>query len=371
MGKPLDQSRRDSVALARYLEFYGGAADKLMGSTIPYQQGYTAYTLREPHGVVLVIAPWNYPMAMSVSDALPAIVAGNAVVVKPDSQTPYCTLANAELLYQAGVPKEIFAVIPGPGSVVGNEIAESVDYLMFTGSSNTGRRLAEQAGRRLIGISAELGGKNPMIVLEGANIAKVAKAATRACFSNAGQLCISIERIYVEDSVADEFIAKFGANVENMKLGSTYDYSTDMGSLISGDQLKTVADHVDDAVLKGATVIAGGKPRPDLGPCFYEPTVLTDVTDEHPAMAEEIFGPVLPIVPVADVQVRALRTLICLTPASTRVSMRSSDRSLPASRMTLPSASVASAASTRPDTGSSTRAASPGVAVVPLSSTKL
>ncbi|HZQ33347.1 MAG TPA: aldehyde dehydrogenase family protein, partial [Mycobacterium sp.] len=159
----------------------------------------------QPKGVVGVISPWNYPMTLTASDSVPALVAGNAVVLKPDSQTPYCALACAELLYEAGLPKELYAVVPGPGSVVGTAIADHCDYLMFTGSSATGSQLAEHAGRRLIGFSAELGGKNAMIVTRGANLDKVAKAATRACFSNAGQLCISIERIYVEKDVADEF----------------------------------------------------------------------------------------------------------------------------------------------------------------------
>src|SRR6185312_937485 len=187
----------------------------------------------QPKGVVGVISPWNYPMTLTASDSVPALVAGNAVVLKPDSQTPYCALACAELLYQAGLPRELYAIVPGPGSVVGTAIAENCDYLMFTGSSATGSQLAEHCGRRLIGFSAELGGKNAMIVTEGANLDKVAKAATRACFSNAGQLCISIERIYVENAVADEFTRKFGDAVRNMKLGAAYDFSVDMGSLIS------------------------------------------------------------------------------------------------------------------------------------------
>ncbi|KAA0017683.1 succinic semialdehyde dehydrogenase [Antrihabitans cavernicola] len=252
-------------------------------------------------GVVGIISPWNYPMAMSISDALPALLAGNAVVVKPDSQTPYCTLANAELLYQAGLPRELFAVVPGPGSVVGTAIAQSCDYLMFTGSTGTGRLLAEQAGHRLIGFSAELGGKNPMIIAEGANLDKVAKAATRACFANSGQVCISIERIYVEASVADEFTAKFAEHVRNMKLGSTYDFTSDMGSLASEDQVKTVSGHVDDARAKGVTVVTGGNARPDLGPLFYEPTVLTGVTDDMECARNETFGPLVSIYPVADV----------------------------------------------------------------------
>lgn len=255
----------------------------------------------QPKGVVGVISPWNYPMTLTVSDSVPALVAGNAVVLKPDSQTPYCALACAELLYRAGLPRALYAIVPGPGSVVGTAITDNCDYLMFTGSSATGSRLAEHAGRRLIGFSAELGGKNPMIVARGANLDKVAKAATRACFSNAGQLCISIERIYVEKDIAEEFTRKFGDAVRNMKLGTAYDFSVDMGSLISEAQLKTVSGHVDDATAKGAKVIAGGKARPDIGPLFYEPTVLTNVAPEMECAANETFGPVVSIYPVADV----------------------------------------------------------------------
>ena len=255
----------------------------------------------QPKGVVGVISPWNYPMTLTASDSVPALIAGNAVVLKPDSQTPYCALACAELLYEAGLPRGLYAIVPGPGSVVGTAIVENCDYLMFTGSSVTGSRLAEHAGRRLIGFSAELGGKNAMIVTHGANLDKAAKAATRACFSNAGQLCISIERIYVEKDIADEFTQKFGDAARSMKLGAAYDFSADVGSMISEDQVKTVSQHVDDATAKGAKVIAGGKARPDIGPLFYEPTVLTDVTPEMECAANETFGPLVSVYPVADV----------------------------------------------------------------------
>jgi succinate-semialdehyde dehydrogenase/glutarate-semialdehyde dehydrogenase len=173
---------------------------------------------------------------------------------------------------------------------------------MFTGSSETGGRLAEHAGRRLVGFSAELGGKNAMIIVRGANLGKVAKGATRACFSNAGQLCISIERIYVEKDIADEFTQKFGEEARKMKLGTAYNFSVDMGSLISEGQLKSVSAHVDDATAKGAKVIAGGRARPDIGPLFYEPTVLTDVTSEMECADSETFGPVVSIYPVCDVE---------------------------------------------------------------------
>ncbi|MFF0488489.1 succinic semialdehyde dehydrogenase [Nocardia sp. NPDC004068] len=256
----------------------------------------------QPKGVVGVIAPWNYPMLLSIGDSLPALAAGNAVIVKPDSQTPYSSLANVDLLRRAGLPEGLLQVVPGPGGVVGTAIVEACDYLMFTGSSATGRTLAEQCGRRLIGFSAELGGKNPMIVTRGANLDKAAKAAVRACFSNAGQLCISIERLYVEREVAAAFTDKFVAAVRAAKLGAAYDYSADIGSLISEAQLETVAKHVADATSKGAKVLAGGNARPDLGPLFFEPTVLSEVTDEMECGREETFGPLVSIYPVADVE---------------------------------------------------------------------
>ncbi|MEO6794885.1 MAG: succinic semialdehyde dehydrogenase [Mycobacterium sp.] len=303
-GKARAAAPEEIVDIMLNARYYARQAAKLLASK--RVQGLLPGIVKtvinhHPKGVVGVISPWNYPMTLSISDAIPALLAGNAVVVKPDSQTPYCTLANAELLYAAGLPRELFAVVPGPGSVVGTAIVQQCDYLMFTGSSATGRTLAEQCGSRLIGFSAELGGKNPMIVTKGANLAEVAKAATRACFSNAGQLCISIERIYVERDVADEFAAKFAEQVRAMNLSAAYDFSADMGSLISEDQIKTVSNHVDDAKAKGAKVIAGGNARPDIGPLFFEPTVLTDVTDEMECGRNETFGPVVAIYPVDSV----------------------------------------------------------------------
>lgn len=303
-GKARSAAQEEIVDMILNARYYAREAVKLLGTK--RVQGLLPGVVKtvvnyHPKGVIGVISPWNYPMALSISDSIPALLAGNAVVVKPGSQTPYCTLANAELLYQAGLPRDLFAVVPGPGSVVGTAIVAHCDYLMFTGSTSTGRTLAEQCGSRLIGFSAELGGKNPMIVTKGANLDVAAKAATRACFSNAGQLCISIERIYVERSVADEFAAKFAKQVKAMKLSTAYDFSADMGSLISEDQIKTVSGHVDDAKAKGAKVIAGGNARPDIGPLFFEPTVLTDVTDEMECGRNETFGPLVSIYPVDSV----------------------------------------------------------------------
>ena len=230
-----------------------------------------------------------------------ALLAGNAVVIKPDSQTPYCALAAAELLYEAGLPRELFAVVPGPGSVVGQAIVAQSDYVMFTGSSATGSALAAQAGRRLIGFSAELGGKNPLIVTAGADLDQAVPGAARACYSNSGQLCIAIERIYVEQPVAAEFTKRFAAHVANMTLGAAYDFSVDMGSLASAAQVEAVTAHLDDAIAHGAKVLAGGKRRDDLGPFFFEPTVLADVTDAAACFKQETFGPLVAVYPVDSV----------------------------------------------------------------------
>ncbi|MGW1738619.1 succinic semialdehyde dehydrogenase [Nocardia sp. NPDC001965] len=260
-----------------------------------------AFVDMRPKGVVAVISPWNYPLVLSLGDAIPALLAGNAVILKPDSRTPFSALAGAELLYRAGLPRDLLAVVTGPGPVVGEAMVDCCDYLMFTGSSDTGRALAQRCGARLIGFSAELGGKNPMIVTANADIGRAARAAVRACFSNAGQLCISIERIYVERAVAAEFTEKFTAAVESAKLGAAYDNSADIGSLISAAQLRTVTDHLADAVGKGAEVRTGGKPRPDIGPLFFEPTILTGVTDEMVCARAETFGPLVSIYSVDTV----------------------------------------------------------------------
>ncbi|MFZ2530376.1 MAG: succinic semialdehyde dehydrogenase [Rhodococcus sp. (in: high G+C Gram-positive bacteria)] len=303
-GKSRASAQEEVVDIAMTARYYARAAEKLLRPrrATGMLPGLTKTVVRHhPKGVVGVISPWNYPMTLAVSDAIPALLAGNAVVLKPDSQTPYCALACVELMYEAGLPRELIAVVPGPGSVVGTALVENTDYLMFTGSSQTGRLLAEQAGRRLIGFSAELGGKNPMIVAAGANLREVTDAAVRACFSNSGQLCISIERIYVEKSIAPEFIRMLGDRVRKMTLGSGYEFGTEMGCLVNETQVKAVSAHVDDAVVKGATVVAGGKARPDLGPLFYEPTVLTDVPEDAECYREETFGPLVSVYPVDTV----------------------------------------------------------------------
>ena len=254
-----------------------------------------------PKGVVGIISPWNYPLSLAVGDALAALMAGNGVVIKPDSQTPYTALRAVELLEEAGLPKGLMRVDTGQGRVVGTAIIESADYVMFTGSTETGKSIATQSAARLVDFSAELGGKNAMVVTDDIDVERAAKVATIACFANGGQLCIAIERIYVLAEVAEQFTKAFAAATRALRLGSEVGYGPEMGPLASADQLDKMREHVTDAVSKGATVVAGGDARPELAPWFHEPTILTDVPASAAVYREETFGPLVSIYPVANV----------------------------------------------------------------------
>ena len=248
-----------------------------------------------PKGVVGIISPWNYPFTLAMSDGIPALMAGNAVVIKPDAQTMLTALLGARLLQEAGFPRDLWQVVAGPGSEVGGAIVRHADYVCFTGSTATGRIIAQGCAERLIGCSLELGGKNPILVLRDADLEKAAEGAVRASFSNAGQLCVSSERMFVADQVYDRFVARFVARTEAMTLGATLDWGNDMGPLISEQQLATVRAHVDDAVGKGARVLTGGRARPELAPYFYEPTILEGVTPDMACFGAETFGPVVAV----------------------------------------------------------------------------
>jgi succinate-semialdehyde dehydrogenase/glutarate-semialdehyde dehydrogenase len=249
--------------------------------------------VRVPKGVVGVISPWNYPLYLGVGDVLPALMAGNAVISKADSQTALTMLWTRALMAEAGLPADLWQIVAGPGAVVGSALVDAVDFVCFTGSTATGRAVAERAARRLIGASLELGGKNPLIVREDADVAAAAAGTVVAAFANTGQMCIHIERVYVHEKVYESFRTELVRATRALRLGQSYDYSADIGSLTSAAQLAAVEAHVDGAVAKGATVLSGGRARPDIGPLFYEPTVLEGVTHEMAVCDEETFGPVL------------------------------------------------------------------------------
>jgi succinate-semialdehyde dehydrogenase / glutarate-semialdehyde dehydrogenase len=257
--------------------------------------------LRQPKGVVAIVSPWNYPLALGAGDTIPALVAGNAVVQKPDNQTALTALWALSIAREAGLPDDVWQLVLGRGATIGTPLTEHADYVMFTGSTPSGRRIAEQAGARLIGCSLELGGKNAMLVLDDADLDRTVEGAVRACFSSSGQLCISIERMYVQDGIFDAFVPRFVDAVKNMRLGAGYDFGYDMGSLTTADQLATVAAHVEDALANGATLLAGGAARPDLGPLFFEPTVLTGTTPTAKCFGDETFGPLVSIYRFRDI----------------------------------------------------------------------
>ena len=261
----------------------------------------TAIELRHPVGVVGIIAPWNFPLILSITDAIAALVAGNAVVLRPDVQSSLTALAAASLLYEAGLPCDVLRVVTGEGHEIGPALIDRADFVMFTGSTSTGKIVAQQAAARLTGFSLELGGKNPMIVLPDADVDAAVDGAIRGAFVGAGQVCVSIERLYLPDAMHDAFVAKLVDRARTLRIGPALDYSVDVGSMTSARQLAVVEEQVADALAKGATLLCGGRRRSDLGPLFYEPTILADVRPGMVLYAEETFGPVLAVYRYDDV----------------------------------------------------------------------
>jgi len=255
-----------------------------------------------PIGVVGIIGPWNYPITNSFGDCIPALVAGNSVVLKPSEVTPLSSLLMEEMLGQCGIPEGVFQVATGDGGT-GAALISQVDCLMFTGSTATGRKVAKAAAEALIPCYLELGGKDPMIVCADADVERAANAASFYSMNNAGQVCISIERAYVEAPVYDEFVERVTENIRVLRQGAPDGGpgTVDVGAVIFPPQIDIVEDHVRDAVEKGAKVLTGGHVRPGAGR-FYEPTVLVDVDHSMKCMTEETFGPTLPIMKVPTVE---------------------------------------------------------------------
>ena len=253
--------------------------------------------LREPYGVVGIISPWNYPFSIPATETLAALVTGNAVVLKPSELTPLSSLALAALLADAGLPRDVFQVLVGDGGTGAALVESDIDKLVFTGSVVTGKRIAQMAAQRLLPVVLELGGKDPMVVLEDADLDVASSGAVWGAFVNAGQTCLSVERCYVQRSVYEKFIAACVDKTKQLRVGDGMHPETDIGPLIRERQLRIVEEHVVDARNRGARVLCGGHPLPTLGPNFYAPTVLADVTHQMQIMRQETFGPVLPIMP--------------------------------------------------------------------------
>ncbi len=253
--------------------------------------------LREPHGVIGIIAPWNYPFSIPATESLAALVTGNAVVLKPSEFTTLVGLKLAELLHAAGVPRDVFQVVTGAGETGAALLASNIDKLIFTGSVGTGRRVAEAAGKRLLPVVLELGGKDAMLVLEDASVEVASSAAVWGAFVNCGQACLSVERCYVHRSLYEKFVLACVEKTKRLRVGNGMDQNIEIGPMIHARQLANVASQVEEAVAAGATVLTGGHALAELGPNFYAPTVITGVDHSMRIMRDETFGPVLAIMP--------------------------------------------------------------------------
>ncbi len=297
-GKSRAHAFEEFAGAAGGARYYGKHAPDFMASErtaggIPILT--RTWVEHEPVGLVGVITPWNYPMALTMLDVLPALAAGNVVIQKADNQTPLSVLFCRLMAVEAGIPEEVWTVVVGDGPTVGNAITDHVHYVAFTGSTNTGRAVAERASRRLIGYSLELGGKNPMIILEGAKVDRAAELTIAAAFGSAGQLCVSTERVYVHNSIKDAYIQELVSRTDSLSLGKTGNFDTDIGSLTSKAQFDRVSGFVADAMEHGAKVLAGGVAVPESGPFFFRPTIVTDVNEDARMFKSEVFGPIIAI----------------------------------------------------------------------------
>jgi acyl-CoA reductase-like NAD-dependent aldehyde dehydrogenase len=308
-GKPRIEAISELFYVCDVITFYAKHAKRFLKP-----ERITPHLLRtkkvtvhyEPRGVIGMITPWNYPLVLTIGEAIPALLAGNAVVIKPSEWTPLIAKLGSEILQQAftdaGLPAEILQVVNGYGET-GGALVDEADMIAFTGSVHTGKMIAERAAKRLIPVSLELGGKDPMIVLRDADIERAANAAVWGAFTNSGQVCISVERVYVDEAVADEFIKRVVEKTKQLRQGieeKNSDQRVDIGAMTFPKQIEIVEDHVNNAKAHGAQILTGGQRNPNLPGRFYEPTVLANVDHAMKIMTEETFGPVLPIMRVKD-----------------------------------------------------------------------
>lgn len=302
-GKPLVESLLMEVLVVldatRFL--IENAASFLRDEPVPHRnvamKAKSGRLLREPYGVIGIVSPWNYPLSIPAVETLAALATGNAVVLKPSEFTSLVALELESLLHEAGVPEGVFQVVVGDGATGAALLNSGIDKLVFTGSVPTGKRIAQAAAARLLPIVLELGGKDPMLVLDDADVDVASSAAVWGAFVNAGQTCLSVERCYVHQSLYAKFLDACVEKTRKLRVGNGLDAQTEVGPMIHERQLRIVEAQVEEARLDGAHVLLGGTRLPDLGTSYYAPTVLSDVTQSMRIMREETFGPVLPVAP--------------------------------------------------------------------------
>jgi len=300
-GKPVSEAiSMEIVPTLDLMQYFARQTAKLLRSQkIDIGQyglmGRSSRIIYKPIGVVGIISPWNFPWSTPLAEVVMALMAGNAVVLKPSELTPLTGIRIGEVFNRAGLPDGVLNIVTGDGSTGAALIDARVDKLMFTGSVATGKRVAAAAAKHLTPVVLELGGKDPMIVLEDADLENAARGAVWGAFANSGQACASVERCYVQESIAPQFIERIVAETRLLKQNIGTNDDSDVGAMSSEKQLSIVADHVDDAVRLGARILIGGRRAPNLDGPFYEPTVLTSVDHSMEVMREETFGPVLPV----------------------------------------------------------------------------
>ena len=296
-GKPLAESRGEIAYAASFIEWFAEEAKRIYGDTIPgHQKDKRIIVIKQPIGVTAAITPWNFPAAMITRKAGPALAAGCTMVVKPASQTPFSALALAELAERAGIPKGVFSVVTGSAGDIGNELTANpiVRKITFTGSTEVGAKLMAQCASGIKKVSLELGGNAPFLVFDDADLDEAVKGAMQSKYRNAGQTCVCVNRIYVQDGVYDAFAQKFQAAVEKLKIGNGLDDGVDVGPLIDDRAAAKVREHIEDAVAQGAQVVTGGKAH-SLGGSYFEPTLMINVPHTAKVAKEETFGPLAPL----------------------------------------------------------------------------
>ncbi len=296
VGKPLTQARVDVKACARYFEFYGGAADKVHGETIPYLEGYTVLTLREPHGVTGHIIPWNYPLQIIGRTIGGALTMGNACVLKPGEEASQTALMVGELARQAGFPSGVFNIVPGLGEEAGNALIHhsGVNHLSFTGSTEVGALVQQAAAKNAVPVTLELGGKSPQVVFADADLEKALPFLVNASIQNCGQTCSAASRVIVESSIYEKLMNLLAERFKELRVGPAF-RDLNCGPLISPEQKKRVEKYLNQAKADGLNISAEGKIMEDT-PAegnYVKPMLIRDVPPEHAVAQEELFGPIL------------------------------------------------------------------------------
>jgi len=314
VGKPLKQARADALALARYLEFYGGCADKLHGETIPYLNDYTVYTLREPHGVTGHIIPWNYPMQIIGRSVVAALAAGNAAVLKPAEEACLTALEFARIAMDAGLPAGALNVVPGTGVAAGAALAAhpGVNHVSFTGSTNVGIAVQSAAAQNTVPVTLELGGKSPQLVFDDADLDAALPYLVNAGVQNAGQTCSAGSRILVQGGVYEQLVARLSERFAALRVGPAID-DLDLGPLISAQQKAQVEKIVDSGRASGLEIAAEGVIADDApaGGHYVRPTLFVDVDPQHQLAQQEIFGPVVVVIPCHSLHHRRAGSAHC------------------------------------------------------------